>query len=215
LPPEVRDPHTPLFHAGKLWFTVQGANLYARLDPKTGAVDVYHMPTGHSLPYGFVVAPDGSLFIAELGTNKIGHVDAANGALNEFALPDPGARPRRLQVDPKGIVWYTDYARGYLGRLDPATGQVREFASPGGNGSGPYGIALGTDGKVYYCESGKGAIVAFDPATEKSHVVTIPTPGAIVRNMSVDSTRQIVWLALSGTQRLGKIDLSQNSAVHP
>jgi streptogramin lyase len=57
--------------------------------------------------------------------------------------------------------------------------------------------------------------VAFDPATEKAQVVTIPTPGAIVRNMSVDSTRRIVWLALSGTQRLGRIDLSQSSAAHP
>jgi hypothetical protein len=39
--------------------------------------------------------------------------------------------------------------------------------------------------------------------------VTIPTSGAIVRNMSVDSTRGRVWLALSGTQRLGKIEIGK------
>src|SRR6266513_2248761 len=33
LPAEARDPHTPLFHQGKVWFTVQGANLYGVLDP--------------------------------------------------------------------------------------------------------------------------------------------------------------------------------------
>jgi hypothetical protein len=39
--------------------------------------------------------------------------------------------------------------------------------------------------------------------------VAIPTAGAIVRNMTVDSTRARVWLALSGTQRLGKIELGK------
>jgi hypothetical protein len=51
-------------------------------------------------------------------------------------------------------------------------------------------------------------MVAFDPATEKVQTVTIPTAGAIVRNTSVDSTRARLWLALSGTQRLGRIDLA-------
>jgi hypothetical protein len=37
--------------------------------------------------------------------------------------------------------------------------------------------------------------------------VKIPTPGSIVRNISVDSARGRVWLALSGIGRIGKIDL--------
>ena len=51
-------------------------------------------------------------------------------------------------------------------------------------------------------------IVAFDPATEKTEVVPIPTPGAIVRNMAVDGARGRIWLALSGTGRIGRIDVS-------
>ena len=50
-------------------------------------------------------------------------------------------------------------------------------------------------------------MVAFDPKTEKMEVVPIPTAGAIVRHMETDSTRGRVWLALSGTGRLGKIEL--------
>jgi len=52
-----------------------------------------------------------------------------------------------------------------------------------------------------------GNIVAFDRKTEKTETVRIPTSGSIVRNMAVDSTRQRLWLALSGTSRIGKIDL--------
>jgi streptogramin lyase len=49
--------------------------------------------------------------------------------------------------------------------------------------------------------------VAFDPVTARAETVKIPTPGSVVRNMAVDSTRGRLWLALSGTQRLGRIDL--------
>jgi virginiamycin B lyase len=152
-----------------------------------------------------VPAHDGSIWIAHLGTNKLGRVDPATGKLREFVLPE-GARPRRLQVGGDGTVWYTDYGRGYLGALDPRTGKVREWRSPGGD-AGPYGIAIGTDGRIWYCESRTGSMVAFDPKAEKMEVVAIPTPGAIVRHMQTDSTRGRIWLALSGTGRLGKIEV--------
>ena len=112
----------------------------------------------------------------------------------------------RLQVGDDGTVWYTDYGRGYLGAFDPATREIREWKSPGEN-AGPYGIAIGTDGRIWYCESRTGRMVAFDPKTEKMAVVPIPTAGAIVRHMETDSTRHRVWLALSGTGRLGKIEV--------
>src|SRR6266849_4164197 len=154
LPSEARDPHTPLFHRGKVWFTVQGSNLYVVLDPASSAAKIYPVPTPRARPYGLVAAPDGMIWMALFGTNQIGRIDPADGKLKIFPLPAAGARPRRLIVDAKGIVWYSDYARGKLGRLDPATGQVRDFASPGGDGSEPYGIAAGTDGRIWYDESG-------------------------------------------------------------
>jgi len=87
---------------------------------------------------------------------------------------------------------------------------VREFPCPGGTDSKPYGIAIGTDGRIWYDESGKDEIVAFDPAAERvALTVPIPTKGSVVRNMAVDSTRGRLWLAESGVQRLGKIELKQ------
>jgi hypothetical protein len=37
--------------------------------------------------------------------------------------------------------------------------------------------------------------------------VPIPTPGCVVRHMVTDSTHKRLWLALSGTGRIGRIDL--------
>jgi virginiamycin B lyase len=208
LPRKARDPHTLVYHEGKIWFTAQGANLYGSLDPVTGQTQIFPVLIPDAKPYGLVAAPDGMLWMALFGTAAVGRINTADGALRTFPLPAPGARPRRLVVDGHGIVWYTDYARGRLGRLDPATGQVREFPSPGGDDSGPYGIAIAPDGHIWYDESQSDQLVVFDPETEHMETLMIPTRGATVRNMSVDSARARVWLALSGTGRLGMIELA-------
>ena len=84
---------------------------------------------------------------------------------------------------------------------------MREFPTPGGANSGPYAIAIAPDGRIYYNESGKGQVIVVDPGTVKMTAIPIPTPGSVVRNMSVDSTRARLWLAESGVSRLGKIEL--------
>jgi virginiamycin B lyase len=154
-----------------------------------------------------VNAPDGSIWVALFGTNKLGKIDAESGALREITLPAAGARPRRLVVDESGVVWYSDFARGYLGSYNPRTNAFKEWLSPGGASSAPYGIAIAPDGRIFYDEAGAGAIVAFDRKSGQMESIKIPTPGSVVRNISVDSTHSRVWLALSGTGRIGKIEL--------
>jgi virginiamycin B lyase len=207
LPAGARDPHTPLIRKGLVWFTVQRGNTYGRFDPRTHTANVWTVPTEGALPYGMVNAPDGSIWVALFGTNKLGRIDGESGSLREITLPETGARPRRLAVDESGTVWYTDYARGYLGSYNPKNGAFKEWLSPSGAKSAPYGIAIVPDGRIFYDEARPGTIVAFDRKTGKAETIAIPTPGSIVRNMSVDSTRSRVWLALSGTSRIGKIEL--------
>jgi virginiamycin B lyase len=207
LPAAARDPHTPLIRKGIVWFTVQQSNVYGRFDPRTHEARVWTVPTNRALPYGMVNAPDGSIWVALFGTNKLGRIDAESGALREINLPQSGARPRRLVVDESGMVWYSDFARGYLGSYNPKTGAFKEWLSPGGASSAPYGIAIAPDGRIFYDEARSGTIVAFDRKSGQVETIKIPTPGSIVRNISVDSTRSRVWLALSGTSRIGKIEL--------
>jgi virginiamycin B lyase len=207
LPAAARDPHTPLIRKGIVWFTVQQSNVYGRFDPRTHESKVWTVPTNRALPYGMVNAPDGSIWVALFGTNKLGRIDAETGDLREITLPESGARPRRLVVDETGMVWYSDFARGYLGSYNPKSGAFKEWPSPGGAGSAPYGIAIAPDGRIFYDEARSGTVVAFDRKTSNMETVKIPTPGSIVRNMAVDSTRNRIWLALSGTSRLGKIEL--------
>jgi virginiamycin B lyase len=202
MPPNANRPHTPIAHQGFIWFTAQTNATYGRFDPKTGQTVVYPAPAG-SRPYGMFAAPDGSVWIALFGTNRLGRVTTSTGALQLFTLPNSGARPRRLAVGNDGYVWYADHARNYLGRLDPSNGQVKEWPTQ----PAPYGIALGSDGRVWFHGSRTANMVAFDPRTEQQQLVTIPTNGTIVRHMVVDYPRGKLWLALSGTRRLGEIQL--------
>lgn len=208
LPATARNPHTPIVYRGKIWFTDANNNSYGQLDPATGKATVYQAPTPNSVPYGITAAPDGAIWVALLGTNKLGQIDPAKGVMREHVLPNADARPRRLAVGRDGTVWYTDYARSYLGALDPKSGAVREWKSPS-NGAGPYGIAIGSDGRIWYNESNANLMVAFDPRTEKMETVAIPTAQAVVRHMVSDPARGRLWLALSGTGRLGKIELGR------
>jgi virginiamycin B lyase len=205
LPANANRPHTPLAHQGAIWFTCQSNATYGRLDPVGGGVQVYPAPAG-SLPYGLDAGPDGYLWIALFGTNNLGRVDPANGALRLFPLPNTAARPRRLAVARDGFVWYTDFPRGYLGRLDPTTGQVREWLTPDPP-PGAYGISIGTDSRVWFHGAGSNFMIAFDPRSQQFQTAPIPTAGATVRHMVTDFVRGRLWLALSGTQRLGKVEL--------
>jgi virginiamycin B lyase len=205
--PAMTDPHTPLFHMGAVWFTSSAGNRYGQIDPTSGVVTLYGVPTAAASPYGIDHAPNGRIWIALFGTNELGEVDPSRpDAIVEHVLPDAASRPRRLAVDPSGRVWYSDYNRDRLGMFDPSTNQFREWQPPVSGGL-PYGIAIGPDGRVWYNKDAASVMVAFDPLTEKAETLTIPTPGSTVRNVAVDKPRRRIWLALSGTGRLGLIQL--------
>src|SRR5436190_1861620 len=81
------DPHTPLFdQKGILWYTMQGANMVGRLDPKTGAMKVVTVQTPKSNPYGMVVTTKGVPFFCEFGANKMASIDPATMAIKEYDL---------------------------------------------------------------------------------------------------------------------------------
>lgn len=200
---KAEDPHTPVFAPdGTLWFTVQDSNFVGRLDTRTGEIKLRPVPTPHAQPYGIVVTGDGIPFFCEFGTNKLGSIDPRSLAIHEHALPS-GARPRRLALAPDGTIYYSDYGRGYLGHLDPKTGKLEEWPSPGGDGSEPYGIAVSSDGIVWYAETGvkPNMLVRFDPKTKTFAKTAIPSGGGVVRNMAATPSG-LLYLACSGVNKV-------------
>lgn len=205
------DPHTPVFdHDGILWFTNEETNYIGRLDPKTGKMTLTKSPTPHAIPYGIVILKNNAPFFCEFGTNKLATVDPKSMMIHEYTLPNASARPRRLALAPDGSIFYSDYARGYLGHFDPASGKfLKEWPSPGGSDSEPYGIAISSDGEVWYSESGvkPNTLVKFDPKSETFSTEPIPSGGGTVRNMVATPDRHL-FLACSGVNKVAVVNLS-------
>jgi virginiamycin B lyase len=184
---------------------VQGGKFVGKLEPKSGMVTLKESTSPGSRPYGIKIMANGTPVFDLFGTNKIGTIDPKTMAMTEYLLPD-GARPRRIEVDQNDIVWYTDYQRGFLGRLDVKTKQVKEFASPGGPRSQPYGIAVTSDGAIWYSESGvqPNTLVRFDPATSGFQKWDIPSGGGVVRHM-VTAPNGDLLLACSGVDKVARV----------
>jgi virginiamycin B lyase len=205
--PKGEDPHTAVFDSrGVLWFTLQVANMVGRLNPETGKIDLKHVPTADSHPYGMAINSKGIPIFCEFATNKMAKIDPETMEITEYVLPE-GARPRRMAIDANDRVYFTDFSEGRLGRLDMTSGAVKMWASPGGAKSAPYGIAITPDGTVWYSESGvkPNTIIQFDPKTEQFARASIPSGGGTVRNMAATSDGR-VYIACSGVNKVGVVE---------
>jgi virginiamycin B lyase len=87
---------------------------------------------------------------------------------------------------------------------------MKEWASPGGAESEPYGIAITSDGEVWYSESGvkPNTLVRFDPKSESFSTKAIPSGGGVVRNM-VATPDQRLYLACSGVNKVAVADVNR------
>ena len=204
-PTTAGDPHTMTWHPnGKLYFTSQRAGMLGRLDPATGKIDEIDTD---SRPYGIVVAPDETIWVAYNGTNKLGTLNPETMDVHLYTLPDPGSRVRRLGVTTDGMVWFVNSSMGRIGRLNPATGEVKEWDSPSGPRSHPYSLAVIND-KIWYNESGMrpDALVRFDPETETFQSWAIPSGVGIVRHVWVTRDGELL-IHQSSSNRIGRVTI--------
>ena len=160
---------------GKLWFTDKGPT------PAIGVIDPASPETATefsieekggnpgAVPQGIVAGPGGNLWFADNGTiPAIGKIDPITHAVEEFPIDEAhggneGSQPHGIVAGPDGKLWFTDNGTTpAIGRIDPTTHAVEEFGTgagsiPGGTfggALGPWGIAVGPDGNVWFTENG-------------------------------------------------------------
>jgi virginiamycin B lyase len=182
---------------GRVWFTGQ-SGVYGRLDPRTGAMQVWDAPRGHG-PYGIATAPDGAVYYASLAGSHIARIDVDTGAATVLEPPTKGQGARRVWADSKGAIWVSEWNAGNVARFDPKSGRWREWKLPGER---PRAYAVYVDDRdmVWLSDWGANAIVRFDPATEKFQAFPGDRRGANVRQILGRPGE--VWTPESGTDRL-------------
>ncbi len=135
---------------------------------------------------------NGNLFICDIGNHRVRRVDALSGRMETFAgsgkggTTDDGASystapfngPRTLDFDAEGHLWLALREANQVWRLDRRTGKAHHVAGTGAKGltgdggtarlatlSGPKGIAVGPDGRVFVADTENHVIRVIDPAS--------------------------------------------------
>ena len=167
LPPEFPDSNlnTAAFDGdGLLWFTGQ-TGVYGRLDPRTGAVQVWRDPEGRG-PYGIAATPAGDIYYVSLAGSHLARVDRSTGAATIIEPPTAQQGARRVWADGSGRLWISEWNGGQLSRYDPASGEWESWR-PDGERPRVYAVYVDERDIVWISDFGANAVLSFDPATER------------------------------------------------
>jgi len=151
-----------------------------------GPADRARLRQPHSIQFG----PDGRLYICDIGNHRVRMVDPETGVISTLAgngerspTPDgvpfagvPLNGPRTLDFDRAGNLWLALREGNQVFRLDLTSGRIHHVAGTGekgftGNGgpageatlSGPKGIAVAPDGRVWLADTESHSVRRIDP----------------------------------------------------
>jgi virginiamycin B lyase len=143
------EPYDIAFAAGAVWFTERLGNRIGRLDPATGAIIEYIVPTAGSQPTGIAVWPGTPVrvWFAERNGNALGQLawtNATTFAFTEYPMPWANSQPEAVAVGEESTVWFTAPGSGRVGLFRPATwpNSNAYYGVGAGVGSKPWGLTV-------------------------------------------------------------------------
>ena len=138
---------------GNLWFTEQGANKIASINPTTHVITEFPIPLLNFKPFSIAAGSDGNLWFTPLATyNQIEEFNPTTHTFSWVAIPTASSDPIDIAAGPDGNLYFTEFKANQIAVLNPTTRNVTEFTSPTA-ASGPYGITAGPDHNVWFTES--------------------------------------------------------------
>ncbi len=158
---------------GTAWFAeFSSKGKIGKVDPDTGKVTKYAVPTPDAWPRRIQVADDGTIWFAEFGespatltqTGKIAHFDPKTETFKEYTLPGKSASPYAFDIDAKGRMCYSNMHEDVVGCLDPKTEHVVEYPMP-----------FSENTMREFFRDRRGACGGRRPQTTKSATSTSPT----------------------------------------
>jgi streptogramin lyase len=221
LPREYAQPHDVIVDSkGTAWYADFGEQIMGKLDPKTGKVTEYAVPTlKPGFPTGILeVAFDEeeNIWLALMHQGGIAKFDPRTEKITAYPLPKEiqGDRTQESMVSPSssgvdGKVWTNKQDDHSFWRLDVATGAwegLGVFQVPGENRNiASYGMPTDKDNNVYILEYSAGDIGRIDAKTKAFTVYKTPTPHSQPRRGGVDAQGR-VWFAEFGVNQIGMFD---------
>jgi hypothetical protein len=126
-----------------LWVTENHSNKIGRLNPTTGVLTEWVMPTSGSTPSGMTNAADGALWFTEWGESisRIARI-TTSGVLTEYPDGTANSGPWGIVPGPNGTdIWYTEFYTSMLGMMPVcAVGLTASYSS----GTLDFGFSVGS-----------------------------------------------------------------------
>jgi virginiamycin B lyase len=181
-------PFTVKVGSDGIWFTDSGNEAIGNLNPATGQIQEFAIPSG-SEPLFLQIASDGSKWFSEVaGVGRL----APNGVTSEWpiALEHPDDNIEQLSIDPFGNIWFAERNFDGVGaagtndvrRLNPLTNVISTYLVPtfGGN---PAGIQANSDGTIWVSEYFANAFALLFPGlAPHTNAVELPNSHAGVHS---------------------------------
>jgi virginiamycin B lyase len=229
LPRRAIQPHDVVAdRLGRVWFSEFGDDFLGQLDPKTGHVVEYPIPTNHpkeprgSLDLEF--DQEGNLWLARMNQGGIVKFDYRTHKFKVYDVPkalrtlstqQPMVGPQHWEVD--GKVWMSDESLPGVWRMDLKTGQWQRWLPYGvmkGGGGGEYafgrphsvyGVYADKHNNLFFCDFAGENIGEVDAKTGKITLFPTPTPHSRPRRGQLDPEGRL-WFGEWLGNKIGEFD---------
>lgn len=229
LPRPSIQPHDVIVdRSGIVWFTEFGAQYLGRMDPHTGKVTEYPIPTTYpEEPKGSLdleTDHEGNLWISMMYQGGVAEFDRKTGKFKVYLVPKRfhTASTQQSMVGPQhweadGKVWMNDASIPGLYRVDIRTGKWERWApykGEHGGGGGEYGYGRGHSvygidadkyNNIFFLDFSGENIGEIDAKTGKVTLFPTPTPKSRPRRGMIDDQGRL-WFAEWRANKLGMFD---------
>ena len=106
---------------GRLWFAEYFGNAIGMLDPKSGKIEEWKVPTAWSSPYDAVFDKNGDAWTGSMNTDRVSRLDVKTAQYVEYPLPHP-TNIRRVYVDDSknpGTLWVGNNHSASIVKVEP------------------------------------------------------------------------------------------------
>ena len=183
---------------GSIWWTGMYASLVGRLDPKTGAMKEYPLPST-ARPHSIIPDADGNIWYTGNSNATLGKLDPKTGKIAEYKTT--ASDPHSAVFHRNGMLYFTAQNARIIGRFSPVTGETTEVPTE----PNPYGIQMGSDGTLWVAFNGTNKIGAVNPDTLAIRYYEVPDATSRIRRLGL--TRDgMVWYGNYTRGSIGRLD---------
>lgn len=211
----------------RVWFVETDKDRLGALNPKDGSVEFYKIPgEGQQGPHTMNADANGNIWIACEDSFNVARFNTRTKQWRMYP-PPPGTlfgvthdfafnSDRFVEPDAQGRIWLTDLGKNELWGLNVESGEIKLYRQPVTSGethfhSLLYGASFDSKRQQVWWAQLYGNVGSFDTKTNLSDRIVPLARGSGARRLAIQDG--FLWVALSGSSQLLKIDLETGLEV--